>query len=179
MAKTALLIIDVQHGVFLRKHYDGKAVYREDEFLETLRSLIAKARATGTPVIYIQHLYENFPPMAKDSPYWLPHPAIAPQGGDIMIEKTHADAFWDTPLHETLQSQNVDTLVFTGMQTEFCVDTTLRRALTLGYTNIVADGGHSTLDSDILSAGDIIAHHNSIWATQFARVLPAGEISFV
>jgi nicotinamidase-related amidase len=179
MGNTALLIIDVQHGVFLRKHYDGKAVYQEDSFLEKLKSLSDNARAAGVPVIYFLHLYENFPPMAKGSPYWLTHPAIAPKEGDIIIEKSHADAFWDTPLLDTLQNLHVDTLVFTGMQTEFCVDTTLRRALSLGFTNILVSDGHSTLDSGTLPADKIIAHHNEVWATQFAKVLPAGEIIFV
>jgi nicotinamidase-related amidase len=178
MGKTALLIIDVQHGVFLRKHYDGKAVYQEEAFLENLKTLSEKARASGVPVIYIQHLYENFPPMAKGSPYWLTHPAIAPGEGDIVIEKSHADAFWDTPLLETLQNLRIDTLVLTGMQTEFCVDTTLRRALSLGFTNIIVSDGHSTLDSDTLTADKIIAHHNEVWATQFAKVLPADKIMF-
>jgi nicotinamidase-related amidase len=178
MGNTALLIIDVQHGVFLRKHYDGKAVYQEDSFLEKLKTLSDNARAAGVPVIYFLHLYENFPPMAKGSPYWLTHPAIAPRDGDIVIEKSHADAFWDTPLLETLQSLHVDTLVFTGMQTEFCMDTTLRRALSLGFTNFLVSDGHSTLDSDILPAEKIIAHHNAVWATQFAEVLPADNISF-
>jgi nicotinamidase-related amidase len=178
MGKTALLIIDVQHGVFLRKHYDGKAVYQEDAFLENLKTLTEKARAANVPVIYIQHLYKNFPPMAKGSPYWHTHPFIAPREGETVIEKSHADAFWDTPLLETLQNLQVDTLVFTGMQTEFCVDTTLRRALCLGFHNILVSDGHSTLDSDVLPADKIIAHHNAVWATQFAKVLPAHEISF-
>jgi len=178
MGKTALLIIDVQHGVFMRKHYDGKNVYQEEAFLENLKSLSNRARAAGVPVIYIQHLYENFPPMAKGSPYWLTHPAIAPWDGEAVIEKSHADAFWDTPLQKTLQDLNVDTLVITGMQTEFCVDTTLKRALSLGYKNILAGDGHSTLDSDVLTAEQIITHYNSVWATQFAKVLPAAEISF-
>lgn len=178
MGKTALLIIDVQHGVFMRKHYDGKAVFQEESFLENLKSLAERARAAGVPVIYIQHLYENFPPMAKGSPYWLTHPAIAPREGEIVIEKSHADAFWDTPLQKTLQDLNVDTLVVTGMQTEFCVDTTLKRALSLGYKNILAGDGHSTLDSDTLTAGQIIAHYNGVWATQFADVLPTVKIPF-
>ena len=49
------------------------------------------------------------------------------------------------------------------MQTEYCVDTTCRRALSLGFgVTLVADG-HTTCDG-ILPAADVIRHHNALLA---------------
>jgi len=178
MNKTALLIIDVQHGVFMRKEYDGKAVYNEENFLANLKSLIRKAKTAGCPVIYVQHIYKDFPPMEKGQPLWEVHPAIKPEQGDIVVEKCHADAFLKTDLDEKLKNLGVSDLVITGLQTEYCVDTTCRRAFSLGYKNVLVSDGHSTLDSDILSAGQIVAHHNAVLGSQFAELKTTSEVAF-
>lgn len=178
MNKTALLIIDVQLGIFKRKEYDGLAIYNEEGFLSNLKHLIHKAKEANAPVIYIQHMYANFPLMEKGQPMWNVHPAIHPEQGDILIEKYHADAFYGSALEHTLQSLGITDLVITGLQTAYCVDTTCKRAHSLGYKNVLVSDGHSTLDGDTLSAEQIIAHHNSVLGSQFAEVRPTNEVEF-
>jgi len=178
MEKTALLIIDVQHGIFMRKNYDGMAVYNEEVLIANLQKLIITAKETNAPIIYIQHMYENFPIMEKGQPMWEVHPDIKPTQNDIVIEKYHADAFFESTLNDTLQNLNVTKLVIAGLQTAYCIDTTCRRAYSLGYKNILVRDGHSSLDSDILSAEKIIAHHNEVLGSQFAELVDADEIIF-
>ena len=178
MGKTALLIIDVQYGIFIRKEYDGMAIYKEKEFLYNLKTLIQKAKNADAPVIYIQHMYKDFPLMEKGQPFWEVHPDIKPEQGDIVVEKYNADAFYNSSLEEILKSLSVTDLVITGLQTAYCVDTTCRRALSLGYKNILVSDGHSTLDSDILPAEKIIAHHNTVLGSQFVELKPTQEVEF-
>lgn len=178
MRKTALLIIDVQYGIFKRKEYDGMAIYNEQGLLSNLKYLIQRARSSNSPVIYIQHMYKDFPLMEKGQPLWEIHPDIKPEVGDVTVEKSYADAFHDSTLEQVLISLNVTDLIITGLQTAYCVDTTCRRAFSLGYRNILVSDGHSTLDSEILSAEQIIAHHNSILGSQFAELKPTHEIEF-
>ena len=178
MIRKALLIIDVQLGIFMRKDYDGMAVYSEDIFIGNLKNLIGKARACNTPVIYIQHMYKDFPPMEKGQPAWDVHPDIKPVPNDIVIEKHHADAFHESTLDETLNSLGITDLVITGLQTAYCIDTTCRRAYSLGYKNTLVSDGHSTLDSEILAADKIIAHHNNILGSQFAVLKTTDEVTF-
>ena len=178
MGKTALLIIDVQLGIFMRKNYDGMAIYNEQLLLENLKTLINKAKTANAPVIYIQHMYENFPLMEKGQSLWEVHPDIKPEQNDIVVEKCHADAFYGSALNDTLVNLNATGLVITGLQTAYCVDTTCRRAHSMGYKNVLVSDGHSTLDSDILPAEKIIAHHNSVLGSQFAQLKTANEITF-
>lgn len=178
MNTTALLIIDVQLGIFMRKEYDGMAVYQEETFLANLQSLLTKARAAKAPVIYIQHMYKDFPLMEKGQPMWNVHPAIMPLPGDIIIEKNHADAFYESDLEDTLRRLGVNRLVITGLQTAYCVDTTCRRAHSLGFDNILVTDGHSTLDSDTLTASQIIAHHNAVLGSQFAATTVTSQVEF-
>ena len=47
-----------------------------------------------------------------------------------------------------------------GMRTEMCVDTTCRRAISEGYDVTLVADAHATVDSEVLPAAQIIAHHN-------------------
>jgi nicotinamidase-related amidase len=178
MNKAALLIIDVQLGIFMRKNYDGMAIYNEELFIKNLRTLINKAKTVNAPVIYIQHMYRDFPPMEKGQPAWDVLPDIKPEPDDIIIEKHHADAFHESALQEILCNLGVTNLIITGLQTAYCVDTTCRRAYSMGYKNILVSDGHSTLDSEILSAEQIIAHHNQVLGSQFAALKTTDEVTF-
>ncbi len=65
------------------------------------------------------------------------------------------------------------------MQTEFCLDTTCRRAYSLGYKeNILVKDAHSTFDTDVLSADKIIEHHNNILGGRFVTLKESREIIF-
>ena len=90
------------------------------------------------------------------------------------------DSFLNTSLHEELQNQSIEKLVIVGMQTEFCVDTTVRRAYSMGYTgNIVVSDGHTTFNSDHLKGSQIIDHHNNIWGGRFAELKKTNEVEFI
>jgi len=63
-------------------------------------------------------------------------------------------------LSELLASRGVTDLIVCGLQSEFCVDSTVRRAMALGYPVVLVADGHTTVDNGVLSAGQIAAHHN-------------------
>lgn len=159
---TALLIIDVQIAPFMREQYDGKKVFKADELLKNILHLTQKARSSGIPVMYIQHTVNEDSIMGEGKPLWEIHPQIKPQADDFVFKKSHADSFYDTTLHQKLQALNINNLIITGIQTEFCVDTTCRRAFSMGYKNILVSNGHSTFDTDLIPAWQIIEHHNSV-----------------
>lgn len=59
--------------------------------------------------------------------------ALAPLGGEIVIDKPGKGAFYATPLHELLQKVGITHLVFMGVTTEVCVQTSMREANDRGY----------------------------------------------
>ena len=91
---------------------------------------------------------------------WKLAPALEIHAGDVHVRKTATDSFHRTELHELLQSRGITSLVICGLQSEFCVDTTTRRAMALGYPVVLVCDGHSTVDNGILTAAQISAHHN-------------------
>lgn len=75
-----------------------------------------------------------------------------------------------------LQDECIADVVICGVQTEYCVDTTCKSTFSHGLRVELASDGHSTFDSDLLSAEQIIAHHNNI-LVQFAQIKPAAQIN--
>jgi len=154
MPKTALLVIDVQVAIM-----DG--AWRADEVLTAIADLQCRARRVGAPVVFLQHNHARFEPMMRGAPTWAIHPQVAPQPGDLVIEKTASDGFFETDLQSELECLGVDRLVITGAQTEFCVDTTCRSALSRGFDVELAADAHTTRDA-VIPAATTIRHHNHL-----------------
>jgi nicotinamidase-related amidase len=153
-ADTALLIIDMQVGLLA-------VTYRSSEILDAINVLLSKARAAGIPVIYVQH---GAPPgyeLAVGTPGWEIHPVIAPHEGEPVVHKRASDSFHRTTLQQELEKHDIKHLVVVGGQTDYCVDTTARRATTLGYDVTLVEDAHTTEDNSVLPASQIIAHHNN------------------
>jgi nicotinamidase-related amidase len=164
MAK-ALLIIDVQAGMFDESY----PVFQGEFLLHNLAKLISVARSEGSYIVYIQHNEREGEPMETGKPGWMIHPEVSPQSKDIIVQKNTPDAFHNTNLHNELISRGINELFIAGIQTEMCVDTTCRRAYSLGYKSTLISDLHSTFDTESLSAAQIIEHHNQVlrW---FAKV---------
>lgn len=62
---------------------------------------------------------------------------LAPQAGEIVIDKPGKGAFYATPLHTLLTQKNITHLLFMGVTTEVCVQTTMREANDRGYDSLL------------------------------------------
>jgi nicotinamidase-related amidase len=171
---TALLVIDLQVGNF----EDAAPVYGGSDLLAKISRLIARARAAGVPVVYVQHCGPENAIDQSGTPGWEIHPAIAPEESDVVVQKSRPDAFQGTNLQRELESRGIERLIITGIQTEYCVDTTCRRAYSLGYDVTLVEDAHSTWDTDLLTAPQIIAHHNDVLGGWFTELKEASEIEF-
>lgn len=169
MEKTALVVIDMQRAMF-----SAEQPYRGQEVLENIRLLLDKARAAGMPVVFVQH--NNDGGMKKGSDLWQLCSEIAPAAGEAKVDKRTRDSFHQTELDDVLRRLGVRTLIFCGMQTEYCVNATCSRAYTLGYDAFLASDGHTTYDSKVLPASQIVAHHNHMLQTKFLQIKTTKEL---
>jgi nicotinamidase-related amidase len=172
MQMNALLVIDVQNGMFP----EGNEVFNGDQLLRNISGLITQARLANTPIFYIQH-NETDGPLESGTKGWEIHPDLSPQTEDVIIQKTTPDSFFKTTLNDELQKRGIKNLFLTGIQTELCVDTTCRRAFSMGYKVTLVSDSHSTWDSEEITAQQIINHHNGAlrW---FADVILCGDVRF-
>lgn len=176
--KSALLVIDVQRGLCEGKY----ATFDADGVIRRINSVAGKARAAGVPVIFIQHNSKDGV-LVLGSEGWQLARGLEVFEGDLRLHKQAADSFHKTDLHSLLQDLGVTELVICGMQSDFCVDTTTRRALALGYPIVLVADGHTTLDNGLLTAEQISRHHtltlshiDSFGPT--VRAVAAGDVVF-
>ncbi|OPA73806.1 cysteine hydrolase [Paenibacillus selenitireducens] len=172
-SNKALLVIDVQNGMFL----DSDPVFQGEELLTKIQMLISKARSKNIPIFYVQHNEGKDEILEPGTQGWLIHPSILPNDLDTIIQKKTPDSFFETTLKQELDKKKIEEIILTGIQTDLCVDTTCRRAFSLGYKVTLVKDAHSTWGSQDLTAIQIINHHNSIlrW---FSSVKHSDEIQF-
>jgi nicotinamidase-related amidase len=174
MENSALVIIDVQNGMFL----EGEEVFIGKELLRGIKTLIIQARSANIPVLYIQHNESVGSPLENGTYGWEIHSEISPEEGDIIIQKTTPDSFLKTALDQELREKGTQHLYLVGIQTELCVDTTCRSAFSKGYKVTLVSDLHSTWPSAELTAQQIINHHNGTlrW---FADVHSSDEVELI
>jgi nicotinamidase-related amidase len=76
-----------------------------------------------------------------------------------------------------LEQRNVQKLVIAGMQTEYCIDATSRRAAQLGYEVILVEDGHTTFDFEKMTAAEAISRYNAELGS-ILTVTKSSEIEF-
>ena len=94
------------------------------------------------------------------------------------MQKTTPDAFYQTTLKVELAAKDIEQLVIAGIQTDYCVDTTCRRATSEGYPVTLVSDAHSTWGDSGLSAQQIIDHHNQVLGNWFANLVTTEAVQF-
>jgi nicotinamidase-related amidase len=156
-AHTALLVIDMQNDFCAAGGYIDRVIKRDlsacQKVAGPIADLAAAARAAGVPVLWLRANYARDlipePMRAKlerqgiadvccaSGSWGADWYGVRPDEGEPVIEKHCYSGFMGTDLHARLQKQNVRALVFAGVQTQVCVESTLRDAHSLGYYCVV------------------------------------------
>ena len=158
-AHTAIIVVDMQNdfcaeGGYVHKTKGGD-MSGNGALAKRIMSLVDAGRAVGIPVVWIQANYE---------PRYLSGQAIlkreerqigavccaggtwgydffevTPRDDEIRIEKHTFSGFFGTELDRLLRFRGIKTLVFTGVATNVCVESTLRDGHFLGYYVVLAE----------------------------------------
>lgn len=135
--KTALVIIDVQNDYFPGGRF---VLFRAKAALRKTLILRDWARKLGFTVVWARHTSRS-----PGSFFLLPgtpgadlHPALEPRDGEVILDKDDPNCFVGTELEPLLKARGIDTVVWAGMMSWMCVETTVRSAKDRGYRNFVA-----------------------------------------
>ena len=102
--------------------------------------------------------------------------ALAPRPGEIVLDKPGKGAFYATPLHNLLQQAQTTHLVFMGVTTEVCVQTSMREANDRGYDSLLLeDCTESYFPHFKAAAVEMMRAQGAIvgWTATSAQLLPA------
>lgn len=154
--KSAILIIDVQSILFdLTPH-----PFEADLIVERINHITSWGRSNEVMVIYVQHeQVDSKIEFGTDG--WQLQRNLNIEDGDVFVRKTTPDSFLRTDLEALLKRSHIEHLIICGYATEFCIDTTVRRAAGLGYSVALVSDAHTTHDKSHASAEQIRAHHNA------------------
>jgi ureidoacrylate peracid hydrolase len=164
--RTALIMIDMQNMYLQQERRSALGwppIFDFDRVVAECAALLATAREKGMPVIYTRQtsradgadITPSMRRLLSDAPE--PSPigaeadwgseildAVAPQPGDIVIEKHRWDAFFNTDLDSILRNLDINRLVIAGLQTNVCVETTSRTAMMKNFDVAVPEDAVST-----------------------------------
>ena len=192
--RTALIVVDMQR-VFCEP--DG-ALYVPStaEIIPPIDALTRSFRAANMPVVYLRHvvrgdgsdtgrmrdLYPNVDEiLARSAPGIEIIDALAPQHGDIVVDKLFYSGFHNTDLDTILRARDVDTIVVCGTVTNVCCETTVRDAVHREYKVVVlADANAAMPYPDMgfgaVSAQDVQRIALTAMAYEFAEVADSADV---
>ncbi|MSR91508.1 cysteine hydrolase family protein [Inconstantimicrobium porci] len=170
MKNMVLLVIDVQNALV------EDQPYRCEEVIQNIKSLIDTARSNDVEVLYVCHDDGKGSELEKGTYGWQVYDLIAPVQGEKIIDKNFNSAFHRTKLRDYLEEKKIKSLMIIGMQTEYCVDTTIKSAFDYEYKMYIPEGANTTFDNDRLS-GEVIHrfYNQDIWDKRFADVISMDE----
>ena len=160
---TALVVWDVQHGT-------TKVIFNKEEFSKNLNSVVELARKSNIPIFFtpiqipskrfessaiiytlgklgFDRLFEQF--TAEDRDF-----TLKPKEDEIVINKHTGSIFIDTGFERMLRNAGIITVVFTGIATEFGVESSARDAFNRGFYSVVV--------SDCVSSPSKDGHNRSL-----------------
>jgi nicotinamidase-related amidase len=171
MSNIVLMVVDV-HNALLKDH-----PYNEQKVIENIKKLISTARDNKKEVIYVRHDDGKGTGLEKGTDGWQIYNDIAPNDNEFIVEKQYNSAFHKTGLREYLESKQIDTIILVGLQTEYCIDATLKSAFDYGYKIIIPKETNTTFDNEYLSGEKLYEFYNyKIWNKRFASVFSMDDV---
>jgi isochorismate hydrolase len=175
--RAALLVLDMQE-YFLRERSHA-FIPSAPAILPNLQRLIRDFTAHNRPVIFTRHVNtdEDAHMMSR---WWRdliradsPDSAIAASldtSKGIVIPKTQYDAFYNTPLEETLRSRGVEQVIVTGVMTHLCCETTARSAFVRGFEVFFCVDGTATYTEELHRSTLLNLSHGAAIPTVCAEI---------
>ena len=151
----ALLIIDVQQEL-IEGNLETSAVFNNSQLISNINMVIEKAKTFGVPVIFVRDMDVA---QGHGEGFHI-HEGINVSADSKTFDKAATNSFHGTELLSYLLSLQVNHVVIMGCATEHCIDSAVRTATISGFDVTLVGDGHSTTDNDVLSAEQIINHHN-------------------
>ncbi|ADL33320.1 hydrolase isochorismatase family [Butyrivibrio proteoclasticus B316] len=165
-----LIVIDVQKGITDERLYDF------DGFIRNVTNIIDAARKNNVEVIYVQH--DDGPGTGfsfGDKDFEIAD-QVAPKENEKIFIKTINSCFGNNDLANYLRESKEKDLMIVGLQTNFCIDASVKSAFERGYKVIIPKGTNSTFDNDYMDRETTYKYYNDMmWPERFASCISVDD----
>ena len=152
-----LLVVDMQKGLV------DEDLYAFDTFTERTTQLVDAARKNNVEVIFVQHDAGADSGMSVGDEAFEIIDRIAPAEGEKVFVKTINSCFGNKEFREYMEQQNDKRLMIIGLQTNYCIDCTVKSAFERGF-EVIIPVTNSTFDNDYMTGETTVRYYNEdVW----------------
>ncbi|MBQ3871081.1 MAG: cysteine hydrolase [Clostridia bacterium] len=153
-----LLVVDMQKGIV------DDELYAFDSFMEKTVRLVDAARKNGVEVIFVQHdAGENTGLSVGDEAFEIID-ELSPEPGEKVFVKKINSCFGNKDFREYMEKQEDRRLMIIGLQTNYCIDCTVKSAFERGFEVMIPEGTNTTFDNDYMTGETCVRYYNEdVW----------------
>ncbi len=165
-----LLVVDTQ------KLITNPDLYNFDTFENAVKVLITAAREKDVEVIYVRHDDGAGAELTKGTPGFEIYEGFSPLRDEKIFDKTVNSSFKGTGLLEYLKEKNIRIVAVVGLQTDYCIDATIKCGFEHGFKMIVPENANSTFDNAFMTGDQSYKYYNEfMWKGRYAECISVEE----
>ena len=159
-----LLVVDTQKAI------TNSELYQFEVFEKNVKELIHRARKNNIEVIFVRHDDGVGNELTKGNECFEIYDGFRPMDDEIIFDKNVNSSFRDTGLLEYLRKKEKKTIIIVGLQTDYCIDATIKAGFEHGFKMIVPANTNSTFDNKYMSAEQTYSYYNEfVWNRRYAE----------
>ena len=153
-----LLVVDMQKALVVED------LYNFNTFTDRTARLVDAARENNVEVIFVQHDAGPGSGLSAGDEEFEIIDRIAPKEGEKVFVKTINSCFGNKEFKEYVMHQEDKRLMIIGLQTNYCIDCTVKSAFERGFEVIIPEGTNSTFDNDYMTGETTVRYYNEdVW----------------
>lgn len=160
-----LLVVDTQKGI------TDERLHAFEQFGNNIKTLISKAREHNVEVVYVRHDDGPGTGFSVGDEEFAIYEEFAPKEGERIFDKTVNSALHEsTGLAAYLSAKGEKQIMVVGLQTDFCIDATIKSGFDLGFQMIVPEYANSTFDNAYMKKDTSYHYYNDfVWPGRYAK----------
>lgn len=153
-----LLVIDMQKALV------DEDLYAYETFVDSVVRLVDAARKNGVEVVFVQHDAGAGSGLSIGDEGFEIIDEIKPEAGEKVFVKTVNSCFGNKDFKAYMEQQTDRRLMIVGLQTNYCIDATVKSAFERGFEVIIPEGTNSTFDNNYMNAETTVRYYNEdVW----------------
>ena len=153
-----LLVVDMQKGLV-----DGD-LYAYESFMDRTVRLVRAARKSGVEVVFVQHDAGPGSGLTVGEEDFEIVDEVRPEPGEKVFIKKINSCFGNPEFRQYMEQLEDKRVMIIGLQTNYCIDATVKSAFERGFDVIIPEGTNSTFDNNYMTGETTVRYYNEdVW----------------